>query len=223
MFAKLSPDGKKVAYVSQQNIYVEDLATGAETALTTNGNRRLINGTFDWVYEEEFSCRDGFRWSPDGKQIAYWQVDAAGTREFYMINNTDSIYSRPIPVEYPKVGEPPSAVKIGVVNMENGQTNWMQIPGDPRQHYLPRMEWVPGTSELIVQQLNRKQNESQAFYLHGCQRYCAADLPGKRRGLDRYSCLPGIMIITMAAGTGYPEGKIFYGPVKKTAGVICTG
>jgi dipeptidyl-peptidase-4 len=167
MFAKLSPDGKKVAYVSQQNIYVEDLATGAETALTTNGNRRLINGTFDWVYEEEFSCRDGFRWSPDGKQIAYWQVDAAGTRDFYMINNTDSIYSKPIPVEYPKVGEPPSAVKIGVVNVENGQTNWMQIPGDPRQHYLPRMEWVPGTSELIVQQLNRKQNESRLFLCMG--------------------------------------------------------
>jgi dipeptidyl-peptidase-4 len=163
MFAKFSPDGKKVAYVSQQNIYVEDLATGTETALTENGNRRLINGTFDWVYEEEFSCRDGFRWSSDSKNIAYWQVDAAGTRDYYMINTTDSIYSRIIPVEYPKVGEPPSAVRIGVVNIENGKTNWMQIPGDPRQHYLPRMEWVPGTSELIVQQLNRKQNESQLF------------------------------------------------------------
>lgn len=163
MFAKLSPDGNKVAYVSQQNIYVEDLATGTETALTTNGNRRLINGTFDWVYEEEFSCRDGFRWSPDSKSIAYWQVDAAGTRDFYMINNTDSIYSRPIPVEYPKVGESPSAVKIGVVNIETAQTKWMEIPGDPRQHYIPRMEWVPGRSELIIQQLNRKQNESQLF------------------------------------------------------------
>jgi dipeptidyl-peptidase-4 len=163
MFAKLSPDGNKVAYVSQQNIYVEDLATGTETALTTNGNRRLINGTFDWVYEEEFSCRDGFRWSPDSKNIAYWQVDAAGTRDYYMINNTDSVYSRPIPVEYPKVGEPPSAVKIGVVNIENAQTKWMDIPGDQRQHYIPRMEWVPATSDLIVQQLNRKQNESQLF------------------------------------------------------------
>ena len=131
MFAKLSPDGKKVAYVSQQNIYVEDLATGAETALTTNGNRRLINGTFDWVYEEEFSCRDGFRWSPDSKQIAYWQVDAAGTRDFYMINNTDSIYSKPIPVEYPKVGEPPSAVKIGVVNMETAKPTGCISPAIP--------------------------------------------------------------------------------------------
>jgi len=163
MFAKLSPDGKKVAYVSQQNIYVEDLETGTEKALTANGNRRLINGTFDWVYEEEFSCRDGFRWSPDGKQIAYWQVDAAGTRDFYMINNTDSIYSRPIPVEYPKVGEPPSSVRIGVIQVESGTNTWMNIPGDPRQHYLPRMEWTPDSRELVVQQLNRKQNETTVF------------------------------------------------------------
>lgn len=70
-FAKLSPDGTKVAYVSEFNVYVEDLAQGQETALTTDGNRKLINGTFDWVYEEEFSCRDGFQWSPDGQRIAF--------------------------------------------------------------------------------------------------------------------------------------------------------
>ncbi len=158
MFAKFSPDFSKIAYVSEQNIYVEDLQTGTETQLTTGGNRRLINGTFDWVYEEEFSCRDGFRWSADSKTIAYWQVDAAGTRDFYLINNTDSIYSRIIPVEYPKVGEPPSAVRIGVVAVSTGNTQWMNIPGDSRQNYIPRIDWQGG--DLIVQQLNRKQNET---------------------------------------------------------------
>ena len=162
MFAKLSPDGKQVAYVSQYNIYVEEIISGKRKALTTNGNRRLINGTFDWVYEEEFACRDGFRWSPDGKRIAFWQVDAAGTKDFMMMDNTSDIYSKPIPVEYPKVGESPSAVRIGVVDVTTAQLKWMNIPGDQRQHYLPRMEWA-GDQELIVQQLNRKQNQSILF------------------------------------------------------------
>ena len=162
MFAKISPDGKQVAYVSQYNLYVEDIISGKRRALTTNGNRRLINGTFDWVYEEEFACRDGFRWSPDGKRIAFWQVDAAGTKDFMMIDNTSDIYSKPIPVEYPKVGESPSAVRIGVVDVATTQLRWMNIPGDQRQHYLPRMEWA-GEGELIIQQLNRKQNQSILF------------------------------------------------------------
>ncbi|MFT3903969.1 MAG: S9 family peptidase [Niabella sp.] len=163
MYAKLSPDATKVAYVSNRNIYVEDIASGVSKALTTDGNRQLINGTFDWVYEEEFGCRDGFRWSGDSKHIAYWQVDARQTRDYLMLNTTDSIYSYVIPVEYPKVGEPPSKVRLGVVNADGGVTTWMDIPGDPAQNYLPRVEWQPGNRSLIVQQLNRKQNESKLY------------------------------------------------------------
>jgi dipeptidyl-peptidase 4 len=160
MFAKFSPDGAQVAYVSERNIYVENLATGKAKSLTsTNGTPKLINGTFDWVYEEEFSCRDGFRWSADGQNIAYWQIDANKIRDYFMINTTDSIYPTIVPVEYPKVGERPSPYKIGVVNTASGKTTWMKIPGDPGNTYVPRMEWA-ATDELIVQHLNRKQNES---------------------------------------------------------------
>jgi len=163
MFAKFSPDGKHVAYVSDHNIFVEDVNSGQIRKLTSDGTRKLINGTFDWVYEEEFGMRDGFRWSPDGRQIAFWQVDATKIRDYFMLNTTDSIYSKVIPVEYPKVGEAPSPVKIGVVALNNGFIRWMNIEGDPRQHYLTRMEWS-GPNELVVQQLDRKQQESKLIY-----------------------------------------------------------
>lgn len=163
MFAKFSPDGKSVAYVSNENIYVEDLATSKITPLTTDGTVTLINGTFDWVYEEEFFCRDGFRWSPDSKSIAYWQLDASKIRKFYMINNTDSIYSRIIPLEYPVAGQNPSSCRVGVVNLSTRQTTWMDIPGDPVQHYIVRMEFIPNTGNLLIQQLNRKQNDSRLY------------------------------------------------------------
>ena len=161
MFAKLSPDNKKAAYVSEHNIFVEDIATHQITQLTKDGTRKFINGTFDWVYEEEFFCRDGFRWSPDSKQIAYWQIDARNVKDYLMINNTDSIYPFIKPVEYPIAGEAPSPFKIGVVNITKAQTKWMNISTDPvLQSYVPRMEWAANSSELIIQHLNRKQNKS---------------------------------------------------------------
>jgi dipeptidyl-peptidase 4 len=162
MFAKISPDGLNAAYVSGNNLYVESLLNGSIKQLTKDGTRKLINGTFDWAYEEEFACRDGFQWSPDSKHISFWSIDANQIRDFYMINNTDSVYSQVIPVEYPTIGQTPSPAKIGVVDITSEKTNWLRFPGDPRQHYLPRMEWLTA-SELFVQQLNRKQNESKIF------------------------------------------------------------
>jgi dipeptidyl-peptidase-4 len=163
MFAKFSPDGKSVAYVSGNNIYSEDLASSGIKALTSDGTVTHINGTFDWVYEEEFACRDGFRWSPDSRKIAYWQIDAKDIKKFYLINYTDSIYSRVIPIEYPKTGQNPSACKIGVVTLSDTSKVWMKIPGDPQQNYIVRLEFIPGTNDLLTQQLNRKQNESKLY------------------------------------------------------------
>lgn len=162
MFAKISPNGNEVAYVTGNNLYTEDLATGKVTALTTDGTRKLINGTFDWAYEEEFGCRDGFEWSPDGEKIAFWQVDATKIPDYYMINLSDSVYSQLHPVEYPTAGQDPSPAKIGVVTVKSGAITWMTLPGDPQQHYIPVMAWTT-PAQVIIQQLNRKQNESNLF------------------------------------------------------------
>ncbi|MDN5200086.1 S9 family peptidase [Fulvivirgaceae bacterium BMA10] len=161
MFAKFSPDGGRVAYVRENNIYVERLSNNEIATITNDGTRKIINGTFDWVYEEEFSCRDGFRWSPDGESIAYWQLDAHGIRDFYMINNTDSVYSRMIPVQYPKAGMSNSACKVGVVSAKGGSTTWMKVEGDPRNNYIPRMMWAANSDELIIQHLNRRQDHNK--------------------------------------------------------------
>lgn len=163
MFAKFSPDASRVGYVSKNNIYVEDIVSGQITQLTFDGNEAIINGTFDWVYEEELSCRDGFRWSPDGEQIAYWQSNTENIGTFYMINNVDSLYSKPIPLPYPKVGTKNSDVKVGVVAAKGGETNWFDIPGDPTNNYLARMDFIPNSNEVMIQQLNRKQNTNTVW------------------------------------------------------------
>lgn len=162
MFAKFSPDATRVGYVRENNIYVESLADSRITQLTMDGSQYTVNGTFDWVYEEELFCRDGFRWSPDGRQIAYWQLDTSGVKEFKMINNTDELYPKIISFPYPKAGEVNSAARVGVVKASSeeggGKTQWFDVPGDARQNYLPRMEWAANSNEVIIQQLNRLQN-----------------------------------------------------------------
>ena len=159
-FAKLSPDGRMAAYVYKNNIYMEDLTSGEVRQLTKDGSTDIINGTFDWAYEEEFYCRDGFRWSPDSKNIAFWQIDASGIGVFNMINYTDSIYSQLIPFAYPKVGTRNSSAKIGVVSISDGSIKWMNIEGDTRNNYLPYMAWAASNEELFVQQINRAQTHN---------------------------------------------------------------
>jgi dipeptidyl-peptidase 4 len=163
MFAKFSPDGSRVGYVRANNIYVEPTAGGAPVALTRDGSTTTINGTSDWVYEEELGVRDGFRWSPDGARIAYWQFDTTGVGVFTLIDDTSAQYPTTTKFAYPKVGTTNSAVRVGVVAAAGGTTTWIRLPGDPREHYVARMEWIDATT-LGIQQLNRLQNQND-FYL----------------------------------------------------------
>jgi dipeptidyl-peptidase-4 len=157
MFAKFTPDGRRVGYVSEHDIYVEDIADGRVVRLTRGGSATLIHGTFDWVYEEELGLRDGFRFSPDGRQVAFWETDASQVKEFTLIDNTSGLYPTLTKIQYPKAGETNSAVRVGVISADGGETRYVDVPGDPRDQYIARMEWA-GPGELMLQRLNRLQN-----------------------------------------------------------------
>ena len=163
MFAKFSPDSSKVAYVRENNIYMEKVGSKAVTALTTDGNDTIVNGNFDWVYEEEFTIRDGFRWSPDNKSIAYWQLDTSGVKYFTMINNTDDLYPTLKEFPYPKAGEMNSAVKVGVVSLSDKKTRWAELGGDNRDRYIPRISWAGTGESLMIQDLNRPQSHNKVW------------------------------------------------------------
>ena len=159
MFAKFSPEGTRVAYVRGNNIQVERVDDSRITQLTSDGSETTINGTSDWVYEEELGVRDAFRWSPDGRSIAYWQFDTTGVGIFSIINTTDSIYPAITRIPYPKAGTANSSVRVGVVGADGGATRWMVTPRDPRDSYIARMEWVDNAT-VAMQQLNRLQNKN---------------------------------------------------------------
>ena len=156
MFAKFAPDGRTVGFVRDNNIYVTDLATGSETPLTTDGGDNVINGTSDWVYEEELDLRDAFRWSPDGRRIAFWRLDQTAIRPFYLIND-DSLYPEILPVRYPKAGAPNSTLKIGVVDVATRETRWVDL-GPDRDIYVAAMDFAASPDELWLTRLNRRQN-----------------------------------------------------------------
>ncbi|HEY7877260.1 MAG TPA: S9 family peptidase, partial [Gemmatimonadaceae bacterium] len=155
-FAKFSPQGDRIAYVRDNDLYVERVSDGAITRLTTTGSATILNGVADWVDEEELYLRDCFRWSPDGTTIAYWQFDQSGVPVYDIINDTDSLYPTITPQPYPVPGATNASVHAGVVSANGGPTTWLQLPGDARQHYIAYMEWT-GPHELLVQHLDRLQ------------------------------------------------------------------
>jgi dipeptidyl-peptidase 4 len=177
MFAKFSPDGTKVAYVRFNNIFVENLETGEIARLTTDGSEKIVNGTSDWVYEEEFELRDAFRWSPDGTHIAYWQFDTTPVKTFALTYDTGAPYkvvtNIPYPdfgvyptvrqIPYPEAGTSNSSVRIGVIPSMGGETRWIRVPGYATDNYIARMEWSSDSQSLVLQHLNRLQNTNDVL------------------------------------------------------------
>jgi dipeptidyl-peptidase-4 len=163
MYAKLSPDGTRVGYVRENNLYVEPVGGGAAVKLTADGGEHVINGHFDWVYEEEFGLHSGWKWSPDGASVAYWQLDTTGVKQFTLLDHKSG-YPKATTFAYPRAGETNSKCRVGVVPAGGGATTWLDIPGDTRtDFYLPRMDWAGNSTELVVLRLNRLQNAAQVM------------------------------------------------------------
>lgn len=162
MFAKFSPEGDRVAFVREHDLFLTDLRTGEERRLTDSGSETIINGTTDWVYEEELGLRDAFRWSPDGRRIAYWQLDQSPVREFPLVDQT-RLYPEISTIRYPKAGTENSLVRVGSLDVESGATRWLDLPchrapsDGGEECYLARMEWL-GPDAVWIQKLNRHQN-----------------------------------------------------------------
>jgi dipeptidyl-peptidase 4 len=157
-----SPDGSRIAYVKRDNLVVLDVAGRKERRLTKQATETLLVGRFDWVYEEEFSIRTGFAWSPDSKHIAFWELDAAAEPEFPIVDFIP-IHNAVERMRYPKAGDPNAAVRVGVVSADGGRTKWMDL-GPEKDIYIPRVQWLPDGRTLAIQRLNRDQNRLDLLF-----------------------------------------------------------
>ena len=171
MFAKMNPAATQVGFVRERNLFVVDLATGAERQLTRDGSEGgVINGTTDWVYEEEFGLRDAWAWSPGGKYIAFLQLDESETRDFFMADLRGH-YPEAISFRYPKAGEANSEIRLGVIEAASGATRFFEAgtwkAGGDSLEYIPRFGWTPGeegASQVWFFRMNRDQNHLELLY-----------------------------------------------------------
>ncbi len=165
MHAKFSPDGRSIAFVRDNDLFVADAGGTNERQLTEDGGETTINGATDWAYEEEFELRDGFRWSPDSRRIAYWRFDTSPVPVLTMVDEM-SLYPKLTPLRYPKAGEPVSRVKIGVIEVTGvAQPVWLATGSDSgAATYVPRMEWA-GADSVVVQRMPRRQNQLDVLML----------------------------------------------------------
>lgn len=154
---QFSPDGNKIAFVRDNNIFIADLNSMSEYQITNDGKyNEIINGTTDWVYEEEFGFTKGFHWSPDGKKIAYYRFDEKHVKEFNMLLY-GSLYPYEYRFKYPKAGEENAHVSIQIHNVENGKSTKVNI-GEEKDQYIPRIKWSSNPEKLAVFRMNRHQN-----------------------------------------------------------------
>lgn len=153
---RVSPDGARVGYVYKNNIYTLDLMSGETAQWTTDGSEVVLNGKFDWVYEEELGITQGWEWSPDSRKISFWRLDQSPEPEFSWLDY-NPLHQKLTTIRYPKPGEPNALVKIGVVDLATGKMTWMDL-GEETDIYIPRIKWTEDPNFLSIQRLNRRQN-----------------------------------------------------------------
>ncbi len=164
MLATLSPDGSKVAFVRDNNVYLTDLTTLKEQAITTDGKRNeIINGACDWVYEEEFSFAKAFEWSPDGRKIAFYRFDESRVPEYNMQVWGD-LYPKDYRYKYPKAGEANAVVQIWIYDLASDQKIKADVGPEPDQ-YIPRIKWTQNPKLLSVKRMNRLQNRLDILHI----------------------------------------------------------
>ncbi|MEO9595847.1 S9 family peptidase [Rhodopirellula bahusiensis] len=168
MFATLAPNGTSIAFVRDNDLYLEDCETGDLQMVAGSDDPKLISGTFDWVYEEELGLQNGLRFSPNSQKLAFWELDSNDVPIQTMIDNTSERYAQTIEFAYPKVGQTNSSARVGVWDRTTKQTVWLDLPGDPRENYIAAVDWLPSefahaNQRLLIQQLNRKQNQNHVF------------------------------------------------------------
>ena len=158
MFAKFSPDGRHVGFVRDNNIFVTEIRNGRERQVTFDGSENVINGTTDWVYEEELGLRDAFRFSPDSKLVAFWRLDQTAIAPFFLIDEL-ALYPELQPVRYPKSGEQNSEVRIGIAEVRSpDKTTWVDLGSNP-DIYVARMDFADSSDEIWLTRINRHQNQ----------------------------------------------------------------
>ncbi|RNC92642.1 MAG: S9 family peptidase [Allomuricauda sp.] len=153
---ELSPDGSKVAYAFENNLYLKDLKSGETKQMTSDGlYGSIINGITDWVYEEEFAFVQAFEWNSDGSKIAFLRFDETNVPHFSMDVYGTDLYPYPYEFKYPKAGEENAKVSLHMFDVESGQTSAIDLGG---AYYIPRIKWMNNPNFLSVQTINRHQN-----------------------------------------------------------------
>ena len=157
-YPTFSPDGSKVAYVYENNLFIKDITNGKETQITNDGKKnQIINGASDWVYEEEFKLVRGFEWSSDSRTIAYYKFDESHVKEFSMDKFNGSLYPSQEVFKYPKAGEANSTVNILLYSLDSKEKTLIYTEED--YEYIPRIKWSKDPHILTMIGLNRHQNK----------------------------------------------------------------
>lgn len=170
---RFAPGGNKISFIYNNDIYVQDISTNSIKRISLDGSDKILNGQMKGCnmsmihlrYNHLVKGREGYSWSPDGKYLSYVQLDMSAIPDFYMINNTETLYPKIVKFPYVKVGQRMPSYRIGVVAIEEDSHRWIKVPGDSSEDYLWQMEWLEDSGSLMLQVMNRLQNQMQLLLL----------------------------------------------------------